>query len=90
MGIKGSWTRKDNQIQQTSSSKAREIQRHRGEASLCLNRDCRMEVEWGEAGRNRGSGIPDTELQSVWITSHTSFRPITTLTGKKGEAVAEI
>lgn len=39
----------------------------------------------GPAGRSGGSGIPDTELQSVWITSHTSFRPITALTGKEAE-----
>lgn len=59
---------------------------------MCLNRDCRMEVDgggwrWvgGPAGRSGGSGIPDTELQSVWITSHTSFRPITALTGKEAE-----
>lgn len=28
--------------------------------------------------------IPHTEQRSVWITSHTCFRPIITLTGKKG------
>lgn len=44
---------------------------------MCLNRDCRMEVGGGgcvcvggvgAAGGRGGSGIPDTELQSVWIT----------------------
>ncbi len=39
----------------------------------------------GAAGRSGGSGIPDTELQSVWITSHSSFRAITTLTGTEAE-----
>lgn len=50
--------------------------------------DCRIEVGGGGRGaadRSGGSGIPDTELQSVWITSHTSYRPITSLTGKQGE-----
>lgn len=78
---------KDWHTQQTSIQ-AREVQQHRGDASLCLNRDCRMEVgggEWGAAGRSGGSGIPDTELQSVWITSHRSFRAITTLTGEEAE-----
>lgn len=88
MGIKRFRPGRDWHTHQTSSIKAREIWRHREDASLCLNTDCRMEVGgggWGAAGRSEGSGIPDTELQSVWITSHTSFRPITTLTEKEAE-----
>lgn len=43
----------------------------------------------GAAGKSGRSGIPDTERQSVWITSHTSFRPIDGLTGKKRERDTE-
>lgn len=39
-----------------------------------------MKVGGGAWG---GGGTAGTEPQSVWIISHTSFRPITALTGNK-------
>lgn len=67
-----------------------QLERSSGTEELppCVWTDCRMEwveVDRGAAGRNGGSGIPDTEQQSTWVTSHASFRPITNLTGKKEE-----
>lgn len=65
-----------------------QLERHSGWEKLppCVQADCRtewVEAGGGAAGRDGGSGIPDTEQQCT--SSHTSFRPIINLTGKTEE-----